>query len=158
MLKKILWILFGGFLLIQFFRPNFQNPPIDPSLDFEKTNNPPPAVLSILKSACYDCHSNETVYPWYAQIAPVSWWLANHINEGRENLNFSEFGRLAMEDQQEILGEAAEVVQEGEMPLPSYTWTHPKATLSPDEKSTLVQWLQTNGGEAPGKTETKDDD
>ena len=149
MFKKFLWVLAGMLLLAQFVRPSQENPAVDVAADFQNVSNPPVEVLSILKDACYDCHSFETTYPWYAEMSPVSWWLANHIQEGREHLNFSTFGRLAPGERSEQLGEAAEAVQEAEMPLPSYTWLglHPDAKLSESQRNTLVQWLNANGGE-----------
>lgn len=149
MFKKILWVIGGLFLLAQFVRPNQKNPTVAAADDFQNVVNPPAEVLTIVKNACYDCHSFETKYPWYSRIAPVSWWLADHIEEGREHLNFSTFGQLAPGDRAEALGEAAEAVQEGEMPLPSYTWLglHPEADLSAAQLNTLVQWFNANGGE-----------
>ncbi|MCC7466398.1 MAG: heme-binding domain-containing protein [Saprospiraceae bacterium] len=153
MLKKILGALLIALLLIQFIRPAQDNPPTDQAQSFEQVASPPAEITSILKSACYDCHSNETVYPWYSKIAPVSWWLANHINEGREHLNFSVYGQVSAEDKGKVMEEIAEVIQKNEMPLASYTWLHPEAKLSDAQKNTLVQWAnsqgvgQHNGGE-----------
>ena len=84
--KKRLLILLGILLLIQLIRIDKTNPPIDPAVDFEPVVKPPDDVMVLLKSACYDCHSNETRYPWYSNVAPVSWWLKHHINEAREHL------------------------------------------------------------------------
>ncbi len=149
MFKKIAWVVVSLFLLIQFIRPDQKNPVVNATIDFQNVANSPAEVLLILRNACYDCHSFETKYPWYTQIAPVSWWLANHIREGREHLNFSEFGKLPPGDRAETLGEAAEAVQEGEMPLPSYTWLglHPEANLTAAQQRLLVEWLNANGGE-----------
>lgn len=169
MFKKILWVLAGVILLAQFVRPGREVPAIDAAVDFQNVAAPPAEVLTILKNACYDCHSYETKYPWYAEIAPVSWWLANHVEEGREHLNFSIFGQMAPGDRAEVLGEAAEAVQEGEMPMPSYTWLglHPDANLSDNQRNTLVQWLNANGeggnesenaGGEGGQAEKDDDD
>lgn len=162
MFKKILWVLAGLFVLAQFVRPDQKNPAVDTAVDFQNVANPPVEVMTNLKSACYDCHSFETKYPWYAQVVPVSWWLANHIDEGREHLNFSTFGQLAAGDRAEALGEAAEEIQKGEMPLSSYTWfgLHPEANLSAAQRNTLVQWFNANGGESAGANGEgeKDDD
>ncbi|MDO8368751.1 MAG: heme-binding domain-containing protein [Saprospiraceae bacterium] len=159
MFKKIAWVLLGLFLIIQFFRPSRTSPVLNPAVDFANVAEPSIEVLSILKNACYNCHSFESKYPWYAQIAPVSWWVANHIEEGREKLNFSEFGNLSRGDRAEVLEEASEEVQEGEMPLSSYTWLglHPEANLSESQRNLLVQWFNANGGEAV-KTENKNGD
>lgn len=156
----MLGVFAGLFLLAQFIRPNQKNPAVDAAVDFQNVANPPAEVMTILKNACYDCHSFETKYPWYARIAPVSWWLADHVQEGREHLNFSTFGQLAAGDRAETLGEAAEEVQEGEMPLSSYTWLglHPEANLSDAQRNTLVQWFNANGGEGAGVSGEGDED
>ncbi|MFN0176479.1 MAG: heme-binding domain-containing protein [Saprospiraceae bacterium] len=160
MLKKIAWSALVLLLLIQFIRPNQTNPLVNASLDFQTVANPPAEVLTSLKNACYNCHSFETKYPWYTQVAPVSWWLANHIEEGRAHLNFSEFDKLSPEDRTEALGECTEVLQEGEMPLPSYTWLglHPEANLSESQRNYLVQWFNANGGEASNSEEHEKND
>ena len=149
MFKKVLWVLGGILLLAQFVRPDRETPALNAALDFQRVSNPPADVQAILKNACYDCHSFETKYPWYAHIAPFSWFLANHIREGREHLNFSVYGQMTAADRAEALGEAAEAVREGEMPLPSYTWfgLHPEAKLSADQQNLLLRWLEANGGE-----------
>lgn len=147
MLKKILLGLAAFFVVAQLIRPGMQNPSLDPNLDLQKAANPPAEVLSSLKKACYDCHSNETKWPWYSQIAPVSWWTANHVVEGREHLNFSTFAQLSPGDRAEALEEAGEAIQEGEMPMSSYLWMHPEAKLSGEEKQALLAWLSANGGE-----------
>lgn len=147
-MKKIFWLAIpAALLVIQFFQPDMSNPPVDPAQDIQQVANPPAEVQSILKAACYDCHSNESAYPWYSRISPVSWWVADHINEGREALNFSTFGTLSPGDRAEALEEAAEKVNEGEMPLNSYTWMHPEARLTAAQKDLLVGWLNASGGE-----------
>lgn len=143
--KKILWIALGILLLMQLIRIDKTNPPIDPSVDFAQAAKPPADVMAILKSACYDCHSSETRYPWYTNVAPVSWWVKNHINEGRKHFDFSSLGMFDPAKRAELLSDAAEVVEHGEMPLNSYTWMHPEAQLSPEQKNRLVQWMR--GGE-----------
>lgn len=87
--KRILLGLVGLLLVIQFFRIDKTNPPVNQAKDFIKLSSPPAKVAQLLKDACYDCHSHETKYPWYTNIAPVSWWIKNHIDHGREHLNFS---------------------------------------------------------------------
>lgn len=140
-------IILGVFIVIQFIRPGRSVPAVDPAQDIRQVLQPPAEVSSLLKDACYDCHSYETKYPWYSQIAPVSWWLANHINEGREQANFSTFGALSAEDRAEVLEEAAEYVGNGEMPLDSYTWMHPEAKLNDGQRKLLVDWFNGAGGE-----------
>lgn len=145
MLKKVLWGIFGLFLAAQFIRPGLENPSVDPNLGPQKAAGAPASVLASLKKACYDCHSNETQWPWYSQIAPVSWWTANHVAEGRQHLNFSTFGQLPPDEQAKTLEEASEALREGEMPLSSYVWMHPQAQLSGPEKQALLAWLSGNG-------------
>ena len=156
-MKKILWLAIPAALIaIQLIRPDTTNPPVDPAQDFQQVANPPAEVQTILKSACYDCHSNETKHPWYSQIAPVSWWVTDHVNEGREALNFSTFGMLSPGDRAEALEEASENIREGEMPLPSYTWMgmHPEAKLTAAQRDLLTGWLDANGGEGGGNAES----
>lgn len=129
----------------QFFRIDRSIPEVDPTQHFEQLMQPPAAIASTLKNACYDCHSYETQYPWYAGVAPVSWILANHIKEGREHLNFSIWGTYSAEDRPEILEEMAEVISEGEMPLAGYAAMHPEARLDEAQKSALIDWLATLG-------------
>ncbi len=145
MKKKILFILLGLVLAIQLIRPDTSTPAIDPAQDFMQVLQPPTEVATMLKTACYDCHSYETRYPWYNQIVPVSWWLANHVREGREHLNFNTFAAISTGDQAEVLEEAVEEIQKGKMPLDSYTWTHADARLSAEQKNVLVAWLNTAG-------------
>jgi len=156
-MKKLFWLAIPAALLaIQFIQPDTSNPPVDPAQDFQQAANPPAEVQSILKEACYDCHSNETRYPWYSRVAPVSWWIADHVGEGREKLNFSTFGALSPKDRSEALDEAAEKVDQGEMPLASYTWLHPAARLTTAQRNLVSGWLNANGGEGgnAGASET----
>lgn len=149
-MKKIFWFAaLATLIAIQLIRPDTTVIPADPAQDFRQVANPPAEVRAILETACYDCHSNETKYPWYSQVAPVSWWVASHVNEGREALNFSTFGALSTGDRAEALEESAEKIQEGEMPLPSYTWLgmHPEAKLTAVQRDLLTGWLNANGGE-----------
>jgi hypothetical protein len=116
-----------------------------------------PVVAEIMERACVDCHTNHTTWPWYSKVAPVSWWIAHHIEEGREHLNFSEWGALAPDRQDHKLEEVVEYVENGEMPLPSYTWMHAGARLTDEERQALIDWanarreaLEASGGEAGG--------
>jgi hypothetical protein len=160
MFRKVLVLLVLVAVAIQFIRPDRNNPKVNPAEDLVAVANPPAEVQSILKNACYDCHSNESVWPWYTNITPVNWFVANHIKEGREKLNFSTFGSLSAAERSEALGEAAETIQEGEMPLESYTLLHPEAKLNATQRQTLLNWLQANGEQEGGagnggKTEEK---
>ena len=110
--------------------------------DFIAQSNPPAEVESILRNACYDCHSFETTYPWYSNIAPVSWWVADHIEHGREHLNFSVWRRYELKRKKHKIEECWEEVEKGEMPLEDYLYTHDDAVLSDEEKSLLIEWFK----------------
>lgn len=97
-------------------------------------------VKQILVISCYDCHSNNTRYPWYSNIQPVGWWLAHHVDEGKEELNFDEFATYSLRKQYHKLEETEELVNDGEMPLKSYTWTHKNAILNETQKQTILNW------------------
>lgn len=130
-------LLFG---LIQFYRPE-KNWQINESRgDIFYKKDADPKIVKILKTACYDCHSNNTAYPWYNNIAPVSWMIANHVNEGKEHLNFSNWDIYIPEKQHKLLDEIIEVVEEGEMPLSSYLIIHSEAKLSDSDKELLKFW------------------
>jgi len=150
--KKIaLWIVSGVVALligIQFIplAGVKTNPPVlaEPQWDSQETR-------ALAVRACYDCHSNETIWPWYSNVAPVSWSIIRHTNEGRDYLNFSEWNRV-----QEEAEEAAETVLDGSMPLRVYLITHGDARLSEQEKTLLAQGLQrTLGGELEQDSEAK---
>lgn len=99
-------------------------------------------VSHLLKSACYDCHSTEITYPWYSKIAPFSFWINHHIEDGSRHLNFSEWATYSAERKRHKLEEIYEEVEEGEMPLASYTWMHDEARLSQDQVEELVSWAK----------------
>lgn len=98
-------------------------------------------VQGLLKTSCYDCHSNNTAYPWYNNIQPVKWWLADHVNSGRRHLNFDEFNTYSKEKKLKKLDEITETVKEEEMPLSSYTIIHHNAKLSSTDKSEIEKWV-----------------
>ena len=130
------------FAAIQLARPSFENPPVVESERFEASMAVPEDVAAILKRSCSDCHSNETVYPWYAQISPVSWWLKHHVDEGRMELNFSKWGTYARDRKVRKLEEICEQVESEAMPLPSYTWVHGDAVLKKEEGRRLCEWTR----------------
>ncbi|MCE3278337.1 MAG: cytochrome [Bacteroidetes bacterium] len=140
-LKKVLIALVVLFILIQFFRIDRKNPITDPSKDFLTVTSTPSDVAAILNSSCYDCHSNATVYPWYTNIAPVSWWLKHHIDEGRAELNFSEWDNYSSRKKDHKLDEAIELVENGEMPMNTYIWMHGNAKLSEEQKKRLITYF-----------------
>jgi len=142
MRRRILLIIIIILIAIQFIRPaKNQSNDVLPS-DISHVYTLPQNVSVILKKACNDCHTNNTVYPWYAQIQPVGWWLNHHIEEGKDELNFNEFGAYAVPRQYHKLEEVVEQVKEGEMPIWSYTLIHTNAKLTDEEKQTLINWAQ----------------
>lgn len=142
-IKPILFGLLIILLLAQFIRPE-KNLSNDLTHDISKKYPVPEDVQAILKVACNDCHSNHTVYPWYAEVQPVASWLANHVDEGKEHLNFSNFTVRRAAVQNHKFEEIIEMVREGEMPLASYTWIHRDAILTENQKQTLISWAQAN--------------
>lgn len=142
-MKKILLALIGAFLVLQFFGIDKTNPPIDKNSDFLTLKKTPENVAQLVKSACYDCHSNETVYPWYAKVQPFGWFLKDHIDEGRRELNFSTFASYEPRRQAKKLDEAAEQIENGGMPLESYTLIHKEAKLTAEQKKLLTDYFNT---------------
>jgi hypothetical protein len=141
MAKRILLVLAGVFLVIQFIRPAPNAGPSSPGPGDLLVRFPPPAdVRHVLETACYDCHSNQTHYPWYAQVQPVGWWLASHINDGKRALNFSEFASYSPTKQARKLNQISDQVTERSMPLPSYTWIHRSARLTDAQISAISDW------------------
>lgn len=149
-MKKILkWtaiLLLVGFVIIQFFRIDKSVPEFDKNGDFAVVNSTDAAGIKILKNACYDCHSFETKYPWYAEVAPISWWVGDHIEEGREHVNFSLWTSYSSSDQAEIIEESIEEIEEGKMPDPNYVKQHPEAEMTDGNKTALLNFLKTVGG------------
>lgn len=142
MAKKILLGLLIILVVIQFIRPTPNTSDIPSENDIRVHYSVPSNVLSILKRACFDCHSNNTNYPWYSYIQPVAWWLDHHIQEGKEELNFSEFASYSPKKADHKLEEMIEMVEDEEMPLESYTYVHKDATLSDSEKELLINWAK----------------
>lgn len=141
MLKKILLVLLIVFVVIQFFRPAKNTSTGAQAHRIETKYAMPADVAGILQKACYDCHSNNTHYPWYSQIQPTAWWLDDHIKEGKIELNFDEFTNRPVRYQYRKLEEVEELVRENEMPLKSYTLVHRDAILTDAEKNTLYSWV-----------------
>ena len=142
-LKITLLILALIFVALQFFQIDKSNPPIVQAETLEAITIVPPAVSIIFGKACNDCHTNKTIYPWYAYVQPAGWMLKDHIDEGRRKLNFSKFATYDTNKRSKKLEDVCEQVQSAEMPLPSYTWIHRDAVLTDSEKQALCDW--TNG-------------
>lgn len=142
-LRVLRWLLLIGvvlFAIAQFIRPAKTNPAIDQSLAIESHLQVDPKVAAIFDRSCSDCHSNKTRWPWYSNVAPVSWFVIDHVNEGRGNLNFSEWGTYDKEQQADLLREICGEVKRGMMPLSSYTPLHPGSKLSGDDISAICGW------------------
>ena len=138
--KKILIGLVMLFAAAQFIRPTRMNPSVDEQQTIQAGGRIPSEVSAILERSCYDCHSNTTVWPWYRNITPVSWWLVDHVNGARSELCFSEWGTYKPRRIARKLQEMCEQVEQNEMPLASYLLLHPAARLTDDDKRLLCDW------------------
>lgn len=135
-MKKFFFILFLlGIIGIQFFKIEKTNPPVTADL------NAPDEVKTIFRNACYDCHSNETIWPWYSKVAPVSWILESHVKDGRKRLNFSEWEKYSDIKKSEMKKEIWEQINNDEMPIKMYTYLHSKANLDIIKKKTIQDWV-----------------
>lgn len=146
MKKFIRWVLFlsvVGLVLIQFLPVERSNPPVTGEI------SAPDQVMQLLEASCYDCHSNETRWPWYSRIAPVSWRIAEHVRKGRGNLNFSEWQGFSVEDRERATEEIWEVVEKGAMPLSDYLRMHPEAVITDPQREALRRWSEGRPPEFP---------
>lgn len=143
MFKKIILWSIVALVAIQLIPVDRTNLPVKKSENFVDIFQTPENVKEILKNACYDCHTNETVYPDYAYIAPISWSIKDHVNEGREHANFSIWGTYNKEIKQSILEKSAKTIREGSMPLPGYIVYHHSANLNAGEKKVLSDYFET---------------
>jgi len=139
--KKIGYGLVIILVVFQFFRIDKTNPVVDPSKTFLNAYSAPENVRTLFRQACFDCHSNETVYPWYTNIAPVSWWIKHHVNEGREEMNLSEWADFSERRKNHKLKKMKKALSEGWMPLDSYKWMHDKARLTKQQRKTMADWV-----------------
>ena len=142
------WLKFAGyavlavFVVAQFFRPERSNPPIDASRTAQSLLQVPTNVDALLQRACQDCHTNNTSWPWYSNISPVSWFVAEHVKDGRRHLNFSDWAKYDVKRADHKLEEIIEMVEQRAMPLPSYLPLHAHARLSDDDVRVLVEWAK----------------
>ncbi|MFH6985237.1 heme-binding domain-containing protein [Marinoscillum luteum] len=141
-IKRIAYFLLLGLIIIQFFPGEKPAVSADNPGDIHNEVLVNPEVSGILKAACYDCHSNETNYPWYASVAPVSWLVIHDTNEGRDELNFSEWATYSAKRKHHKLEEVIEMVEEGEMPLAVYNITHPEGRLTDAQIEALISWAK----------------
>ena len=140
---KIVLVIFVLILIIaQFIRPDLNQGNLDVNQDFLEHEAASPAIAMLMKNACYDCHSNSTSYPWYSKISPLSFWIQGHVDHGKENLNFSEWTTYSIKKKKHKLEECIEEVEDGKMPLKSYTWMHRNADLNQEDTDLLVEWFR----------------
>lgn len=150
-LKKISLGLLIAFVALQFFQPGKNNQSLDMTHDISTVVPVPDSVHNLLKAACYDCHSNNTYYPWYANIQPVGWWIKDHVDEGKSHFNFQEFALIEPKAgskyntkqlrQDHKLEEITEQLELHEMPLKSYTLIHSEARLSKAQEKMIMDWV-----------------
>jgi len=138
--KRILLMGVAVLAVAQFIPVARTNPPMDSSKAIVAIIPVPSQVSAVIDRACQDCHSNHTVWPWYSQIAPISWFVVHDVNEGRRELNFSDWGHYTARRQDRKLKEICEQVDNGNMPIAAYTLMHPQAKLAPSDRKTLCEW------------------
>ncbi len=155
MIKKIIKVLAiliaVGLIAIQFFRIDKTNPPINESETLETAVAVSPDIALILGRSCNDCHSNKTVYPWYSNVQPAAWFLKDHIEDGKHELNMSVFNTYNAKKKVKKLEEICEQVESAEMPLPSYLWIHRDAALSESERKALCDWTKAEIAKLPSQ-------
>ncbi|MBC3847101.1 heme-binding domain-containing protein [Winogradskyella echinorum] len=142
-LKKLGLLLLVVFIIAQFFGPEKNDGDLSSVDAFFTDTNPPEDVKLVLKNACLDCHSDHTRYPWYNNITPVNYWLADHVKHGKGDFNVSKWNDYSDKKKDHKIEELIEMVEAKEMPLPSYTWTHGDAKLSQDQIDAMVSWAKT---------------
>ena len=143
LLRVLRWVVIAGavcLVIAQFFGPAKTNPAIDATQSIASRLQVTQPVARIFDRSCNDCHSHKTRWPWYSNVAPVSWFVINHVNEGRRHLNFSEWGRYTQRDVDSLLKQMCEEVKSGGMPLSSYTPLHSGSKLSAEDIKTLCDW------------------
>ncbi|WP_299536243.1 heme-binding domain-containing protein [Ulvibacterium sp.] len=141
-LKKISLVLLVIFVAMQFYRPEKNLAQGHHTGIFLSETNPGSELEIVLQESCYDCHSNHTEYPWYNNVAPVSFWLAYHVEDGKKHLNFSEWDSYSVKKKDHKLDEVIEMIENAEMPLKEYTWTHENARLTKEQCEALIAWAK----------------
>lgn len=143
--NRVITILLGVFVVLQLFSSHTAVPQFVEEDDFLNYYSIEPETASLIKTACYDCHSYETSYPWYASVVPVKYWIQSHVKHGREELNFSTWGayELTTAEQADFIDYIIRLIEKEEMPLQSYTWMHPQAVWSVAQKQQVVESLKT---------------
>jgi hypothetical protein len=157
-LKWTLLIAALLFLGAQAYRPDRTNPAVDERRTLAANTRMTPEVEAILRRSCNDCHSSETVWPWYSHVAPASWFLKQHVDEGRRELSFSEWATYPKRKRERKLHEMCEQVESGEMPLKCYLPLHPEARLSDDDRRVLCEWARAEEERQPEDPPTQGGD
>ena len=145
MKNKLRWIgaiVVIVFIVIQFAQPEGSNPAIDQSMTIAAQSEFTPPVSTLIKTSCFDCHSNETRWPWYCYVAPVSWLVADDVKKGRGHLNFSEWGKYPKSKRVLKLGQIYEQVSKGDMPLQKYLYIHADARLTAADRDSITSWTE----------------
>jgi hypothetical protein len=155
--KRIKKLLLGAivfFAVIQVIRPARTNPPIDPAREITARLAVDPAVAGIFERSCNDCHSNLTIWPWYSNVAPVSWFVINHVRGGRRHMNFSDWAALPPQRVERDVEGICKETQSGGMPLSTYTPMHPLSKLTPADVDTLCRWSDATRTSLSGSAKT----
>lgn len=135
------WTILVLVIVVQFAPVERENPVTDQNLDFFVATEMPADVQSVFKNSCYDCHSNETIWPWYSYVAPVSFVITHHVEEGRDQLNLSSWGEFDPDEKKGILKHMKKEIEKGEMPLAGYTVLHGNAKMTEERKALVIQWI-----------------
>jgi hypothetical protein len=151
LLRWLLVIVICALFIVQLIRPARTNPAIDLSQTVESRLQLTPEAAAILDRSCNDCHSNKTRWPWYSNVAPVSWFVIDHVDDGRRHLNFSEWQRYTPREVDGLLQGICGEVKAGDMPLTSYTPLHPGAKLSQEDVKILCDWTTAEQARVPGR-------
>jgi len=141
-LKKASLVVAAGLVVGQAVRPARANPPVDPAKTLASSGEAPTAVVASLDRACHDCHSSNTDWPWYTNVAPISWWIVHHVNDGRREVSFSDWADLDPRRKSKKLGDICDQVQRKEMPMTSYLLIHREADLSDAERQAICDWTK----------------
>jgi hypothetical protein len=140
--RNILIAFLAVFVLIQFVVIDKSPIEIHPESDFLMIEDAPKEVAKLMQASCYDCHSNLTTYPWYSNIAPVSWWLKGHVDNGRDKLNFSEWDSYSLEERDTLKVLSADLIEKKWMPILTYKIIHKESRLSEEQRTLLIDWLR----------------
>lgn len=145
MRRAIQWsslALIAAAAAIQLVRPARTNPPTEPSRTLSATVDVPEEAAGVLARACRDCHSNDTRWPWYSRVAPISWFVVDHVNHGRRHFNYSDWAKYDASERERLLKNVCTLARKGEMPLPTYTWMHRDARLTDEDVLALCGWAE----------------